>query len=127
MRATDDQGENSRSNDVMISVSVNRDQEPPQFVGLPYYVQVSENRAVNSTVTQIVATDPDLQVSSLNIRGIHNDKSESVMLFQGIPWTVLNYVMGYKWQIKWSLASETSESTYLSIWLLSTDMVAQHS
>ena len=61
VRATDQQGSQSRSSDVSVSIEITRDQEPPQFVGAPYFVEVSENKGVNQTVTQIVATDPDLQ------------------------------------------------------------------
>ena len=60
--ATDNHGNNSQSTDAMVTVHVSRDQQPPMFTSAPYSAVVSENLQPNATVTQIIATDPDLQV-----------------------------------------------------------------
>ena len=57
-----DQRANERTAEATVSITVSRDQQPPRFIGAPYKADVSENVAVNSTVTRVIAQDPDLQV-----------------------------------------------------------------
>ena len=57
-----DQRQEERTSETQITVVISRDHQPPRFEGAPYNVQVSENRAVNQTVTRVTAIDPDLQV-----------------------------------------------------------------
>ncbi|XP_035826838.1 protocadherin Fat 4-like [Aplysia californica] len=46
---------------VTVTISILRDSGPPRFVNTPYEINVPINQAVNSSVFQVVATDPDLK------------------------------------------------------------------
>jgi protocadherin Fat 4 len=71
VRASDQRGDNSKSIETSITISFSRDQEPPEFIGAPYFVQVSENRDVNATVTRLQARDRDLQGQlQFEVRGV---------------------------------------------------------
>ena len=50
-----------RNRTAAVSVTVQRDHQPPRFVGAPFSADVSENKQVNDTVIRITASDPDLQ------------------------------------------------------------------
>ena len=71
MRANDQRGDNEKTSEATVSVVISRDQQPPQFVGAPFDVEVSENRGVNESVVRITASDPDLQGKlQYQIRGV---------------------------------------------------------
>ena len=44
-----------------VTITVLRDSGPPRFLNAPYEINVPINNAVNSSVFQVVAEDPDLK------------------------------------------------------------------
>ena len=56
-----DEGIPKRFAEVEVFVNVRRNQFPPQFIGAPYQVKVSENKDSNSGLATVRAEDKDLQ------------------------------------------------------------------
>ena len=54
-----------RTTRVTVTITILRDSGPPRFMNTPYEVRVPINRAVDSVVSFVEATDADLRVADL--------------------------------------------------------------
>lgn len=66
-----DQRSDEKTAEASVSISITRDQLPPQFIAAPYTAEVSENQAVNTSVLKVTAQDPDPQGQLMfELRGV---------------------------------------------------------
>ena len=71
IRASDQRSPTEKTSEAYVRITISRDEQPPQFIGAPYSIEISENKQVNDTVHQIRASDPDLQGRlQYEIRGV---------------------------------------------------------
>ena len=61
IRASDQRSPVEQTNEASVRIAISRDEQPPEFLAEPYFALISENTAVNETVTRVVASDSDLQ------------------------------------------------------------------
>ena len=54
----------TRSAQAFVTVIVNRDNFPPEFMDIPYFVSHSENKLVFTSIFTVTANDPDLRVKT---------------------------------------------------------------
>ena len=67
IRASDQRSPVEQKAEASVRIAISRDERPPEFLAEPYHALISENLAVNETVTRVVASDNDLQVRYLQL------------------------------------------------------------
>ncbi len=71
IRASDGREPVEKTSTVGVRITINRDEQPPEWLAAPYRAELSENTPVNDTVIRVIASDSDLQGRlQYEIRGV---------------------------------------------------------